>query len=124
MDRNSLALFLSVVTVADIADGIATASREGAARKAAALSIWLDTLLHLYGDRILALDVDVARITGTLSDAARGRGQAPGFADIVIAVTALRHGLTLLTRNVRHFEPLGVAVVDPFAALPEGSCRS
>ncbi len=120
MDRNSARLFLSAVTVAEIADGIAKARREGATRKAAALSDWLDTLLHLYRERILSFDVMVARIAGTLSDAARGQGQAPGFADIIIAATAQHHGLTILTRNMRHFEPLGVAVCDPFAALPEG----
>lgn len=124
MDRNSVGLVLSVVTVAEITDGIAKARREGATRKATALSGWLDTLLHLYGDRILPFDVAVARIAGTLSDAARGQGHAPGFADIMIAATAQHHGLTILTRNVRHFEPLGVAVVDPFTALPVGGERS
>ena len=43
---------------------------------------------------------------------------APGFADIIIAATAQRHGLTILSRNLKHFVPLGVAVVDPFLALP------
>jgi predicted nucleic acid-binding protein len=118
MDRNSTALFLSAVTVAEVADGIAKARREGATRKAAALSDWLETLLHLYGDRILAFDVVVARIAGILSDAARGQGEAPRFADIIIAATARHHELTVLTRNIRHFEPLGMAVLDPFAALP------
>jgi predicted nucleic acid-binding protein len=118
MDRNSAALFLSAVTVAEVADGIAKARREGAARKAAALSAWLDTVSHLYGDRILAFDVTVARIAGVLSDAARGLGQAPGFGDIVIAATARHHGLTILTHNIRHFEPLGVVVVDPLRELP------
>jgi len=119
MDQNSAALFLSAVTVAEVSDGIAKASREGAARKAAALSAWLDTLLHLYRERILTFDVSVARIAGSLSDVARAQGQAPGFADIVIAATARHHGLTILTRNVRHFEPLGVPVLDPFTALPD-----
>jgi predicted nucleic acid-binding protein len=49
---------------------------------------------------------------------ARGQGHAPGFADIIIAATARRRGLTILSRNVRHFEPLGVAVSNPFVALP------
>jgi toxin FitB len=119
MDRNSAALFLSVVTVAEVTDGVANARREGATRKAQALSAWLDTLIHLYRERILAFDVAVARIAGALSDAARGQGQAPGFADIVIAATARHHGLTILTRNIRHFEPLGVAMLDPFSALPQ-----
>jgi toxin FitB len=33
---------------------------------------------------------------------------------------ARRHGLTILSRNARHFAPLDVAVVDPFQALPSG----
>jgi toxin FitB len=34
--------------------------------------------------------------------------------DIAIAATALEHNLTVVTRNVRHFDPTGVAVVNPF----------
>jgi predicted nucleic acid-binding protein len=53
-----------------------------------------------------------------LSDRARGQGQAPGFSDIIIAATAQHHGLTILSRNIRHFVPVGIPVLDPFAALP------
>ena len=34
--------------------------------------------------------------------------------DLLIAATALEHGLTVVTRNVRHFAPTGVPVLDPF----------
>jgi hypothetical protein len=34
------------------------------------------------------------------------------------AATGRRHRLTILSRNLRHFEPLGLAVLDPFVALP------
>jgi predicted nucleic acid-binding protein len=118
MDHHSRQLYASAVTVAEIGDGIAKARREGATRKAADLEGWLETLLHLYGERVLAFDTATARVAGTLSDRARGQGQAPGFADIIIASTALRHGLTVLSRNLKHFEPLGVRALDPFAALP------
>lgn len=118
MDSHSASLFVSAVTVAEIEDSIAKAQREGATRKATDLKAWLDVLLHLYDDRILAFDTATARLAGKLSDHARGQGQAPGFADIIIATTAQRHGLTILSRNVRHFEPLGVRVLDPFLALP------
>jgi predicted nucleic acid-binding protein len=47
MDRHSRGLFLSAVTVAEIADGIAKARREGTKRKAADLSAWLRIVLHL-----------------------------------------------------------------------------
>jgi toxin FitB len=118
MDQRSAALYLSAVTIAEIEDGIAKARREGATRKAKQLTDWLETVLHLYADRILAFDVPAARMAGGLSDRARGAGHAPGFADVVIAATARCHGLTILTRNVRHFAPLGVAAVDPFKTLP------
>ncbi len=74
--------------------------------------------MHLYGERILSFDMRAARIAGRLSDRARGPGQAPGFADIIIAATARRHQLTILSRNLGHFEPLDVPVLDPFADLP------
>jgi len=118
MDTYSASLFLSAVTVAEIEDGIAKSRREGATRKSADLSAWLETVLHLYGDRVLAFDVATARIAGAISDRARGADQTPGFADIIIAATAQHHGLTMLSRNLRHFETFGVAVIDPFTRLP------
>ena len=118
MDVHSASLFLSVVTVAEIEDGIAKLRREGARRKSADLTSWLETLLHLYEDRVLAFDASIARIAGAIADRARGLGHAPGFADIIMAATAKGYGLTILSRNIRHFEPLGVAVLDPFEALP------
>lgn len=118
MDAHSDSLFLSVVTVAEIEDRIAKSRREGATRKSSNLASWLETVLHLYGDRILAFDAPTARIAGAIADRARGQGHAPGFADIIIAATARSHGLTVLSRNIRHFEPLGVAVLNPFVALP------
>ena len=117
MDSHSLDLFLSAVTIAEIAGGIAKAKREGAKRKTSGLSAWLRTVLHLYADRVLPFDSPTAEIAGTLSDLARGRGHSPGFADIIIAATARRHQLTILSRNTRHFAPMDVAVVDPFQSL-------
>jgi predicted nucleic acid-binding protein len=118
MDTHSASLFLSTVTVAEIEDGIAKLLREGARRKSADLAAWLEAVLHLYGNRILPFDVATARVAGAIADRARGRGQMPGFADIIIAATARHHGLTILSRNLRHFEPIGVAVIDPFAGFP------
>ena len=118
MDAHSASLFLSVVTLAEIEDGIAKLRRQGAARKGSDLSEWLETVLHLYGDRVLAFDSPTARIAGVLADRARGLGHSPGFADIIIAATAGRHDLTILSRNLKHFEPLGISVLNPFVILP------
>jgi predicted nucleic acid-binding protein len=118
MEENSAGLYLSAVTIAEIEDGIAKLRREKAGRKAQRLSAWLDALLHLYGERVLSFGLQEARVAGALSDSARAKGRSPGFADIVIAATASAHNLVLLTRNERHFEPLGVKTINPFEALP------
>ena len=77
-----------------------------------------ETVLHLYGDRVLPFASTTAEIAGTLSDLARGRGHSPGFADIAIAATAREHDLTILSRNERHFAAMGIAIIDPFRKLP------
>jgi toxin FitB len=104
MDVHSALLFLSTVTVAEIEDGIAKLRRDRATRRGEDLVAWLETVLHLYGDRVLPFDMPTAR--------------SPGLADIIIAATARQHGLTILSHNVRHFVPLGVSVLDPFDNLP------
>jgi hypothetical protein len=118
MEAHTDDLFVSAITVAEIADGIAKARRAGATRKAAELSAWLQTVLHLYGDRVLPFDSPTAEIAGLLSDLARSRGHSRRFADIAIAATALRHELTILSRNARDFAPMDMAVQDPFVELP------
>ena len=120
MDSHSDDLFLSAISVAEIADGIAKLGRQGGKRKASHLSAWLETVLHLYGDRVLAFDGATAQIAGELSDLARGRGHSPGLADVIIAATARRHGLIILSRNDRHFTPMDAVVIDPFRQLPSG----
>jgi toxin FitB len=115
MAEHSVSLFLSVVTITEIEDGIAKARRQGATRKATNLADWLESIVHLYDDQIIPIEIKVAREAGRLLDEARGRGREPGLADMLIAATARVHGLTVLTRNVRDFEGFGIEVVDPFA---------
>ena len=119
MDRNSAGLYLSVITAAEVEDGIARSRRTGAHAKAQRLADWLEAVLHLYGSRILPIDLPTARRIGSLADYARGQGHDPGLADLAIAATAAIRGYTILTRNLRHFAPLGTSAHDPFDALPE-----
>jgi toxin FitB len=101
-------LFLSVITIGEIERGIA---RQRAADPdfAAALAAWLDRVLTLYGERIVPFDLRTARRWGSLSVSVGNDS-----ADLMIAATALEHGLTVVTRNVSDFEPTGAAVFDPF----------
>ena len=113
LERNSSVLFLSVVTLAEI-----KAARQGASAKAVSLRVWLDRVLRLYRGRILTVDTAVARAAGGLTDVSLKQGLRPDFADVLIAATAMVHGHTVLTRNLRHFVPMRVPALDPFAALP------
>lgn len=104
--------FFSSVTIFELTQGIEKLTRAGAHSRAAAFGRWVDDLIVDFGDRILLVDIDVARKAGSLSDAALAIGRHPGVTDILIAATAKVHDLLLLTRNVRHFEPLGIAIAD------------
>jgi predicted nucleic acid-binding protein len=103
-------LFLSVISIGEIERGIA---RQRATNPdfARALTAWLDRVLTVYGERIVPFDLRAARRWGALS-AALGNDSA----DLMIAATALEHGLTVVTRNVSDFAPTGVAVVNPFGS--------
>ena len=106
-------LFLSVVSVGEVERGIAR-QKHNRPEFAASLAEWLETVLRHYGDRILTINVAVARRWGQLS-AQLGHDSA----DLLIAATAMEHGLTVVTRNVRHFEQTGVAMINPFPASPK-----
>jgi predicted nucleic acid-binding protein len=102
-------LFLSVLTIGEIQRGIA-GKRQDDPVFADTLSAWLDALLRIYGDRILPVSTEVARLWGDLIWCAKHDG-----ADVLIAATTISRGLTVVTRNVSHFDPLGVKVINPFA---------
>lgn len=99
-------LFVSVLTVSEIERSIAKVADPDFAR---ALTRWLDDLIALYADRVLPVTPRIARRWGRLSAKLGHEG-----ADLMIAATALCHGLTVATHNVGHFAPTGVSVIDPF----------
>ena len=101
-------LYLSVITIGEIERGIGL-QRTGNPAFADALAAWLDIVLGLYGDRVLPFDLPAARRWGLLS--ATLGNTTP---DLMIAATALEHGLTVATRNISDFEPTGVTLVNPF----------
>ena len=111
-------LFLPSIAIAEMSQGIGKLRRAGGAERADRLDRWLDGLLATYADRILPLDAQAARLAGQISDAAIAKGCHPGFADVAIAALAQNAGLLLLTCNLKHFQPLGVACVDPLITLP------
>lgn len=106
-------LYLSVVTVHEIERGIGLLESKGVTAKARALRTWLEGLIGTYGDRVLPIDIGVSLLSGALEASAGASGHQPGMADALIAGTAKAHGLILVTRNRRHFEPFGIALRVP-----------
>lgn len=107
------ALWLPVVTIHEIEKGIALLRHKGATAKAAVLDAWLNGLVAAYNDRILQVDAEVAAMAGRLEAKAISAGYNPGMADATVAGIAMRHKLVVVTRNIRHFLPLGVQALAP-----------
>ncbi len=108
------ALYFSTITAAEIEAGIARLRRTGSGSRADNLRDWFDRMLAVYSERILPFDLPAALIAGSLGDSAQAIGRHPGFADVAIAAIAKARDLMVVTLNRRHFEPLGIELVNPF----------
>jgi toxin FitB len=105
-------LFVSVVSIGEIVKGISLL-RESPRRHA--LQAWLQTLERHYTDRLLPIDLETSRIWGELTAAAQKAGRIVPGTDGLIAATARRHGLHVMTRNTGDFEVTGVLLLNPWA---------
>jgi predicted nucleic acid-binding protein len=105
-------LFFSVVSLGEILTGITILPES---RRRSGLQEWLDdTLRPWFGGRILPISESIAERWGILAGQCRWRGRPLKLADGFIAATALEHDLTIVTRNVRDFEGLGLNVLNPW----------
>ena len=106
---DAAALFISVITIQELETGILLAERKDT-RQGALLRSWMNAhVLPAFAERILPVDTAVA-----LRSAILHVPDPRPVSDVMIAATALVHGLTVVTRNVTDFEPTGVSVVDPW----------
>lgn len=103
-------LFISVLTVGELLKGVHALEQRSAGR-AVLLRAWVATLRADYVDRTIGIDVAVAEAWGALA-AQRPRPVIDGL----LAATALVHGLTIVTRNLRELADAGVATFNPWDA--------
>ena len=108
-------LFLSVVTLGELRKGIVLLPF---GKRRSALEEWFHhDLIPRFHDRILPVTQMIADRWGTLSGDCQLKGTPLNTADGLIAATALQHGLTLVTRNVKDFTDLGLAILNPWDVL-------
>jgi toxin FitB len=100
---------LSVATVTELRQGVFSLRHKGDAQQASVIETWVDDVLHEYARNILIVDQEVANLWARL----RVPHREPAL-DKLIAATAIVHGLTVATRNVRDFESTGVETFNPF----------
>jgi predicted nucleic acid-binding protein len=101
-------LYLSVLVVGEIEQGVARLRRRDA-RQAAVYLSWLERLRRDFADRLLPVTERIALEWGRLS----AKDPVP-VVDGLMAATAIVHGLTVVTRNVADFARTGVMVLNPF----------
>ena len=102
---------LCVITLLEIEQGILRVQHRGDEAQFLRLEKWLnDTVLPTFGTRILPIDAHTARVCARL----HVPDQRP-YNDALIAACAIRHGLTLVTRNTRDFAALQVPLLNPFS---------
>ena len=106
------ALFISVVSIAEIRFGIEL--QEDVTRRAE-LNDWLTrTLRPAFAGRILSVTEDILLKWRTLMEDGRKTGHTYSHPDLVIAATALHHGLTVVTRDRSDFDKAQVPVFNPW----------
>lgn len=112
IENHGASLYLSVMTITEMEAGVLKLRREKKDERANEIAALVEAILVNFRDRVLDVDVETARHVARLGASVF---QTPvALPDLIIAATAVRHGLVVLTRNMKDFGRLNVAVRDPF----------
>lgn len=103
-------LHISVLTLGEIAKAAEGLSRRDPPAGRVLLK-WLEGLRKHYVDRLVGIDAEVAEEWGRLT----ARRPLPVI-DALLAATALAHGMTFVTRNIRDVADVGIAAINPWDA--------
>ncbi|MGE4428611.1 MAG: type II toxin-antitoxin system VapC family toxin [Solirubrobacteraceae bacterium] len=101
--------FVSAMTMAEIERGVVAKERSDPSQGEVLRRWFEDRVLPAFTGRVLPFDLGAARILATY----RVPEHAP-LDDALTAAVAQAAEMTVVTRNTRHFEPLGVACLDPW----------
>jgi predicted nucleic acid-binding protein len=107
----SKTLFLCAITIGEIKKGLTKLPDSG---KKERLTLWLNTLLIEYKERILSIDLSVCENWGVLQGNAEKAGTPMSAIDGLLAATTYTHNLTLATRNESDFTPANIPIINPW----------
>ena len=107
----SEALFLCAITIGEVRKEL---TKLPDSKKKERLTLWLNTLLTEYNERIFFIDLMVCENWGVLQGNAEKAGTPMSTIDGLIAATAYTHNLTLSTRNENDFTPSNIPIINPW----------
>lgn len=107
--RDDTELYLSVITIGELRQGLETIRHRGDEPQARRLERWLNGVSSDFSETIVPFDYEAAQVWGRLRVP-----HSENPLDKQIAATALLHDLTVVTRNVAHFQSTCVRVLNPF----------
>lgn len=112
--QDGASLYLSVITIGEFRKGLELCPESKRRRQ---LQDWLEQdLLSVFSGRVLPVTQAIAERWGEISGRQQTIGRQISMADGLIAATALEHGLTVVTRNLKDFSGVGVTLLDPWTA--------
>ena len=107
----SEALFLCVITIGEVRKGL---TKLPDSRKKERLTLWLNTLLIEYSERIFFIDLMVCENWGVIRGNAEKAGTRMSTIDSLIAATAYTHNLTIVSRNENDFTLSNIPIINPW----------
>jgi toxin FitB len=108
-------LYISAVTLAEIRFGIELV---GEPNRRADLNDWLANKVRpMFGERVLQITEDIMLKWRLLVEEGRKAGHTFSQPDLIIAATAIHHGLTLVTRDRSDYDMARVPVINPWDAV-------
>jgi toxin FitB len=109
-------LYISSATLAEIRFGI---ERLGDASRRAGLNDWLTHKMRpMFAGRVLEITEDIMFKWRLLVEDGRKAGHTFSQPDLIIAATALHHGLTVVSRDVSDYQKAQVPVFNPWLQPP------
>lgn len=106
---DSSELFLPLQTMGELRRGVENLKHRGDVAQAKQIETWLNLIQSEYSDRLIEFDAECAQVWGRLMSP-----HNQNAVDKQIAAIRLIHGMTVVTRNIKHFAGTGVALNNPF----------